>query len=111
MNRLRAVLVLIWRFFKATALSAGATVRVILTEADAPRRGFARLGYGDLSDGGVVLLAALVTLTPGTSTVDIDPARRELVLHVLDTANLDATLAVLRRDFLEPLGVLFGGRS
>ncbi|MGA7801725.1 MAG: Na+/H+ antiporter subunit E [Gammaproteobacteria bacterium] len=108
MSKSRAVLLLIGHFARALVLSTWATVHLILTEPDAPRRGFARLEYGDLSETGVVLLAALVTLTPGTSTVDVDLERRALLLHVLDSAHLDATLSGIRRDFVQPVRCLFG---
>jgi len=111
MNKLQALLVLLWRFISAMLLSAWATSRIILTGSDAPRRGFARFAYDDLHEAGVVVLAALVTLTPGTSTVDIDLQRRELLLHVLDTEDIENTLNTIRRDFLLPLRSLFGGQS
>jgi len=111
MNKLQALLVLLWRFISAMLLSAWATSRTILTCSDAPRRGFARFAYDDLHEAGVVVLGALVTLTPGTSTVDIDLQRRELLLHVLDTEDIEVTLNNIRRDFLLPLRSLFGGRS
>jgi multisubunit Na+/H+ antiporter MnhE subunit len=110
MNRLSALLFLLWHFASAMLLSAWATSRTILFCSDAPDRGFARLAYDDLNQTGVVLLAAMVTLTPGTSTVDIDPQRRELLLHVLDTGDIDMTLHSIRRNFLQPLRILFGGR-
>jgi len=111
MNKLRALLVLLWRFPSAMLISAWATSRIILVSSDAPRRGFARFAYDDLDEAGVVWLAALVTLTPGTSTVDIDPVRRELLLHVLDSEDIETTLSTIRRDFLLPLRSLFGARS
>ncbi len=111
MNKLWALLVLIWRFASSMLLSAWATSRIILVSSDAPRRGFARFAYDDLNDAGVVLLAAMVTLTPGTSTVDIDPERRELLLHVLDSDDIEALLSAIQRDFLPPLRSLFGVRS
>lgn len=111
MKRLMAVLILSWRFARSVVASALATARVILREPSAPRRGFATLHYGELSEGGAVLLGALVTLTPGTSTLDIDLDAHQLRLHVLDTADLDATLAAIRHGILQPLQVLFGESS
>ena len=111
MNKLWALLVLLWRFASSMLLSAWATIRIILVSSDAPRRGFARFAYDDLNDAGVVLLAAMVTLTPGTSTVDIDPERRELLLHVLDSEDIETQLSAIRRDFLIPIRSLFGVRS
>ena len=111
MNRLPALLLLLWHFASAMLLSAWATSRIILICSDAPRRGFVRFAYEDLNETGVVLLAAMVTLTPGTSTVDIDPQRRELLLHVLDSDDIEVTLSAIRSDFLLPLQRLFGERS
>jgi len=111
MNRLPVLLLLLWRFASTMLISAWATSRIILVSSDAPRRGFARFAYDDLDEAGVVLLAALVTLTPGSSTVDIDLKRRELLLHVLDSDDIETTLSAIRRDFLLPLRSLFGARS
>ena len=111
MNQLYAIVVLTWRFTSAMLVSAWTTSRTILFASDAPDRGYARFAYGDLHDAGVMLLAAMVTLTPGTSTIDIDIERRELLLHVLDTRDLEIVLEELRRDFLLPIRVLFGGRT
>lgn len=111
MNKLPILLLLLWRFASTMLISAWATSRIILVSSDAPRRGFARFAYDDLDEAGVVLLAALVTLTPGSSTVDIDLKRRELLLHVLDSDDIETTLSAIRRDFLLPLRSLFGARS
>ena len=111
MNKLPVLLLLLWRFASTMLISAWDTSRIILVYSDAPRRGFARFAYDDLDEAGVVLLAALVTLTPGTSTVDIDLKRRELLLHVLDSDDIETTLSAIRRDFLLPLRSLFGARS
>jgi multisubunit Na+/H+ antiporter MnhE subunit len=111
MNRLQAMAILLWRFASAMVLSAWATSVTILTESDAPRRGFARLDYADLNEAGVMLLAAMVTLTPGTTTVDIDVDRRELLLHVLDSEDIETTLADIKLKFLQPIRILCGGRS
>lgn len=108
MSRTGALVVLAGHFTKALLLSAWDTARLIVVEGDAPRRGFVRLDYGDLGDTAVVVLAALVTLTPGTSVVDIDPERRQLLLHMLDTGDLQATLSGIRREFLQPLRRLSG---
>ena len=111
MKRLQAMVILVWRFASAMLLSAWTTSVTILIASDAPRRGFARLDYADLNQPGVMFLAAMVTLTPGTSTVDIDTDRHELLLHVLDSEDIETTLVDITQKFLLPIGVLFGGQS
>jgi multisubunit Na+/H+ antiporter MnhE subunit len=109
MNRFLLALILLWRFISAMLQSAWATSKMILTDSNAPNRGYARLHYGDLNDAGVMLLAAMITLTPGTSTLDIDRDNCELLLHVLDTTDIEVVLDGLRRDFLIPIRTLYGG--
>jgi multisubunit Na+/H+ antiporter MnhE subunit len=111
MKRLLATLVLLWRFISTMMMSAWTTGVIIIVASDAPRRGFVRLNYGDLNKAGVMLLAAMVTLTPGSSTVDIDTDSHELLLHVLDSEDTEATLAHIREKFLLPIRVVFGGQS
>jgi multisubunit Na+/H+ antiporter MnhE subunit len=109
-SRILAAVTLAWRFARAVASSAAATAWVILAEPDAPRRGVATLHYGELSETGAVLLGALVTLTPGTSTLDVDPVAHELRVHLLDVDDLDATIEAIERELLQPLRSLFGER-
>ena len=111
MKRLLAITILLWRFASEMMLAAWVTSVTILIASDAPRRGFARLDYDDLNKAGVMLLAAMVTLTPGSTTVDIDTDRGELLLHVLDSEDIEATLADIKLKFLQPIRILFGGRS
>jgi multisubunit Na+/H+ antiporter MnhE subunit len=108
-SKLIAVLTLLWYFIRSMLASAWTTSLTILTASDAPRRGFARLDVADLNEAGMVLLGAMVTLTPGTSTVDIDLERRELLLHVLDSEDIEMTLSSIQREFLLPIRVLLGG--
>jgi multisubunit Na+/H+ antiporter MnhE subunit len=110
MNKLVAALVLALRFPVEVALSGWATARLILAGGAKLQPGFARMSYEGLSETGAVALGLLITLTPGTTTVDIDPERRELLLHLLDTRDVEGALAAIRRDFVRPVGVLFGDR-
>jgi len=111
MRRLWAAAVLVWRFVSALVSSAWTTSVIIVTASDVPHRRFAKFAYRDLNEPGVLLLAAMVSLTPGTSTVDIDTDRKELTLHVLDAKDLEATLSTIEHDFVKPIRILFGGRS
>ncbi len=109
MKRGRAGLRLLASLLKELALSGWSTAGVILTRRGDVQPGFARLAYGDLGPGAASLLAMLVTLTPGTTSIEIDPERREILLHLLDGRQATATLASIERDFIAPLQELFGG--
>jgi multicomponent K+:H+ antiporter subunit E/multicomponent Na+:H+ antiporter subunit E len=107
MSRARATAVLLVRFLWQVLVSGLGTARVILVATDRLRPGLVRFPYAPMSEGGAAVLGALVTLTPGTTTVDIDPEGREMLLHLLDTSDADGTLARIRRDFERYVAVLF----
>lgn len=109
MTKLQALLLLILNLLKDLVSSGWTTARLILRPGKPPRSGFARLTYGDLPAPAANLLGALVTLTPGTTTLDIDLERGEMLLHLLDLEGAEATLAAIRRDFLTPIRTLLGG--
>jgi len=110
-SRAGALALLLLRFLREVVASGWTTAVLILRGPSHLRAGFVRMTYGELDEAGAAVLAALVTLTPGTTTVDLDPQRRELLLHVLDLRRAEATVAAIRRDFEQPLLLLFGGRG
>ena len=103
MNTLLSILQLIFNLVKGVLLSGLGTARVILTPPEQVRPGLTRMPYGELEPGAASLLAALLCLTPGTTTVTIDLKRRELLLHLLDLRHRDETVAAIQRDFLTPI--------
>lgn len=111
MNKLLAVGLLLFNFLKDVLVSGWITAVIILRGGKAVRPGFARMSYGDLGDTAANLLGALITITPGTTTVDIDLERKEFLLHLLDAERAEATLASIERDFLWPIRTLFGGTA
>lgn len=110
MNRLSALIRLVFNFMKEVVVSGGITTLIILRGGKALKPGFVRMSYGGLGETAANFLGALVSLTPGTTTVDIDPERRELLLHLLDVTRAEQTVASIRRDFLQPVRTLFGGK-
>ena len=97
---------LLLRFVAHCILSGLSTAWIILRGAPASP-GFVRIPFGPMSRTGAAVLGALVTLTPGSSAIDIDYRRRELLLHFLDTRNTADSVAILRRDFERDLCLLF----
>lgn len=110
MKRLTALALLGINFLKDVVASGWTTTLIILFRRNSLRPGFVRLAYGELPETASNFLGALVTLTPGTTTVDIDLERGEFLLHLLDMDRADATLDSIRRDFLRPIRTLFGGK-
>jgi len=111
MTRPQALRRLLANFLKELALSGWATARVILAPRGQVQPGFACLDYGDLGPGAACLLGVLATLTPGTTSLEIDTERHEIRLHLLDASQTESTLAAIQRDFVRPLRVLSGAAS
>lgn len=99
------------RFIRAVFVSGMQTLLVIFKagrQGGAPPVALVRVGFAPIDQRGAALLGSLVSLTPGTTTIDVDMERRELVLHVLDASDTDALVEGIRRDFEPGLTVLFG---
>jgi multisubunit Na+/H+ antiporter MnhE subunit len=112
MHKPWAALVLLLRFLRAMVVSGVQTVAVIVRAGAGggtpPPAAFVRVRYAPMSAPGAALLGCMVSLTPGTTTLDIDEDRRELLLHVLDASDLDALVQGIRTEFEPSLVVLFG---
>lgn len=112
MKRLAAAVTLLLRFVRATFVCGFETVAVIIKSGRPggapPPVAFLRVRFAPMSAQGAALLGSMVSLTPGSTTIDIDMERRELLLHVLDASDTDALVAGIRRDFEPGLRVLFG---
>jgi multisubunit Na+/H+ antiporter MnhE subunit len=111
MSRVLALFRLGFNFLREVVASGWVTTRIILAGPRGLRPGYVRFVYGDLPAEAASLLAALVTLTPGTTVVDIDADRGEFLMHLLDLDQAEATLAGIRRDFLVPIRVLLGAAA
>lgn len=64
--------------------------------------------YDELGESSANVLGLLVTLTPGTTIVEINHVRQEFVLHLLDMNQRDAIVAAIQRDFAVHLSLLSG---
>lgn len=106
--RLRPLILarLLARFLGHSLLAGVTTARVILRRTPPPA-GLVRLRFAPMSETGAAVLGAMVTLTPGSSVIDIDPARREMLVHLLDTGTAAAAAAAIRRDFERDIAALF----
>ncbi len=108
MRFLYAVMMLFINFIKAAFLSGLDTAKVILFTSGQEQDGLARISYGELSENTASLLGAMITLTPGTTLIDIDTDQRELVLHFLVLESREETVKIIQRDFCHHLQVIDG---
>ena len=109
MNRPAAAFLLLIRFPMAVIRSGWSTALQILLWRRENRPALVPYFYEPgLGETGAVILSMLITLTPGTTAVDLDPENRRLLLHVLDPAHAEATFTAIRQRFEAPVRALFG---
>jgi multisubunit Na+/H+ antiporter MnhE subunit len=112
MNKLTATVVLPLRFGRAMLASGLQTIGAIVRHglaigAPAPAS-FVRIDFAPMTAQGAALLGSMISLTPGTTVIDIDMARRQMVLHMLDARDATAAVDAMRREFEPPLRAWFG---
>ena len=112
MNAVVAAVLLLLRFGRAVVVSGVDTLRVIIRSGrpggTPPPVALVRVRFAPMSPRGAALLGSMVSLTPGTTTIDIDMERHELTLHVLDATDTEQLVRGIRDDFEPGLRVLFG---
>lgn len=99
--RAKRIIVLAFTFLKELVVSAS-RVAVLVCRPDLNKRiqpaiiAFPLTAKGD---GEITLLANMITLTPGTLSVDVSEDRRFLYIHAMDVKDKDAMIAEIRDGF------------
>ncbi|MGR9552587.1 Na+/H+ antiporter subunit E [Rhizobium leguminosarum] len=89
--RVRPVLSLAALFLKELSLSAWRVTVTVLSPDMKLKPGIFAFPLTVTSDFEITLLANLITLTPGTLSVDVSTDRRTLYVHALDCSDPEAT--------------------
>lgn len=98
---------LLARFLWQVVASGAVTAWLIVRPKARPRPTLVRMPFADLSETGAAVLGSMITLTPGTTAIDIDVERGEMLLHLLDGSDAGGAVAGIRRQFEVPLRRLF----
>ncbi|RWX76050.1 Na+/H+ antiporter subunit E [Neorhizobium lilium] len=98
-RRLGRILSLLLLFFKELALSAWKVAVLVLSPRMQIHPGIFAFPLTVDRDFEITLLANLITLTPGTLSVDVSPDRRTLFVHALDCSNVEATKREIAEGF------------
>jgi multisubunit Na+/H+ antiporter MnhE subunit len=108
MKKLFAVFMLIMNFIKSAVISGFETAKIIIFGKYGMNSGLTDISYGELSENTASLLGAIITLTPGTTLVNIDTENNVMVLHMLDLNAREQTIKTIQRDFCDHLKALDG---
>jgi multisubunit Na+/H+ antiporter MnhE subunit len=111
MRRLIALVKLFGWFAWGVVASGTHTTWLILSGPRRPKAMLVRIRFAPMSEAGVAVFASMLSLTPGSTVVDVDLEKREFLLHLLDGANAARLTAGMRSHFEGPLTVLFGTES
>ena len=96
---LRLLLLLLWDIVVANLVVA----RQVLWQRRRLQPAFVELPLQRDDPLVAVLLACMITLTPGTLSADVTPDGRWLLVHALDVEDEAATVAELKRRYERPL--------
>lgn len=69
--------------------------------------GFIHMPLDLQDDHAIAVLAATISLTPGTLSVEVTPDRGQLVIHCLDLNDAAEAIATLKRRYETPLKEIF----
>lgn len=112
MKKIFSALHLLFRFIGALVASAKATAGVILRGStgveNLPPAQIIKMPFTPMSAMGASIMGCMITLTPGTTTIDIDMEQHQLLIHVLDATDPEAVIQDIHNSFELDLLVLFG---
>jgi multicomponent K+:H+ antiporter subunit E len=100
---IRLGIVVLWDIVLANVEVA----RRILGPESAIRPGYVWVPLDITAPHGIVALAGIITMTPGTLSCDIHPDRRWLLVHCFHLDDPDATVAAIKARYEAPLREIF----
>lgn len=103
MKVLEYVVIVLWDILRANLLVA----RLILTPGVKLRPSFIEVPLSIDDPFAVTMLAATVSLTPGTVSTDVDEGRGLLLVHALDVEDRDAVVRNIKQRYERRLGEIF----
>ena len=98
-QKLRQAVAFALFFAKEIALSTARVAIDVLTPRPRMRPAVLAMPLDAETDAEITLLANLITLTPGTLSLDLSPDRRTLYVHVMFVGDADETIAALKSGF------------
>ncbi|MBO9655450.1 MAG: Na+/H+ antiporter subunit E [Agrobacterium tumefaciens] len=97
--KLSRVLSLVLLFFKELALSAWKVAVLVTRPKLEVQPGIFAYPLTVTTDFEITLLANLITLTPGTLSVDVSADRKTLYVHAIDCSDIEATKNDIKNGF------------
>lgn len=99
LEKLPKALGLLGYFLKEILVSNAAVARILLSPFSSLTPGIVAVPLDLKSDAGITVLANLVTLTPGTLSLDVSPDRTTLYVHAIHVEDPDAFRREVKEGF------------
>ncbi|AQY50096.1 monovalent cation/H+ antiporter subunit E [Listeria weihenstephanensis FSL R9-0317] len=97
--RILALVKLMFNFFKDLIISTVMVARIVLKKDMNIRPGIFRYETTLETDWEVTMLAILITLTPGTLSIDISDDYKAIYVHSLHVPNIEEEIATIRKSY------------
>lgn len=101
LKKLWKALVLMAVFFKEVVTANLVVLLYVVSPIKRMNPGIIAMHVDFATDFELVLLANMITLTPGTLTLEISTDNKTLFLHVLDCSEPEAVISHIRREFID----------
>jgi len=101
---LRLLGVVLWDIL----LSNLAVARLVLSPGARPQPAWVRVPLDLQHPNAIVLLATIITTTPGTVSCLVDEERHEILVHALDCSDPEAMAAQIKQRYEAPLMEILG---
>ncbi len=85
-----------------------AVARIVLSPRSDPQPAWLNVPLDVQHPMAVTLLAAIITMTPGTVSCVVDDKRRLILVHALDCSDAAAMVADMKQRYEAPLKEIFG---
>ncbi|MBM5696060.1 Na+/H+ antiporter subunit E [Listeria seeligeri] len=107
--RLFALVKLVFRFLHDLIVSTIHVSRIVLKKDMNIRPGIFRYDTTLETDWEVTMLALLITLTPGTLSIDISDDYKSIYVHSLHVPNIEEEIATIRKSYEGAIMEVFHG--
>ncbi len=106
-RRVRAVAVLAFTFVWELIKSSVSVAIIVLSPWRKLRPAIIAFPLDVQRDSEITLLANLITLTPGTLSMDVSPDRKTLFIHAIDATDTDEIIADIKSSFERKIERIF----
>jgi multicomponent Na+:H+ antiporter subunit E len=101
--RVFGALRLTWAFLYELVVSSVGVALAVLSPRHPGDSGFIEVPLDARTDVEIMTTANLISLTPGTLSVDVSPDRRRLLVHAMFVGDPDATVAAVKHGIERPV--------